>query len=71
MIQLYDSGIYLVNGEICKNAEIAAAKAGHPVDRVQAEQGTMAYGILKAHNVSSNMDNLQLKVDSMTSHDIT
>ncbi|MBQ8093903.1 MAG: hydratase [Clostridia bacterium] len=71
MIQLYDSGIYLVNGEICKNAEIAAAKAGHPVDRVQAEQGTMAYGILKAHNVSSNMDNLQLKFDSMTSHDIT
>lgn len=31
----------------------------------------MAYGILKSHNQSADMDNLRLKFDSMTSHDIT
>ena len=31
----------------------------------------MSYGILKSHNQSADMDNLRLKFDSMTSHDIT
>ena len=31
----------------------------------------MAYGILKAHNTSDNMEQLKIKFDKMTSHDIT
>jgi aconitate hydratase len=33
--------------------------------------GTIAYGILKAHNLSGSMENLQLRFDAMASHDIT
>ena len=42
-----------------------------PVTKEEAVKGTMAYGILKAHNTSGNMDDLKLKYDSMASHDIT
>ena len=71
MIRLYDTGVYLVNGEvICADAAEAAQKAGRPVDRDEAMRGTIAYGILKAHN-TGDMENLRLKFDSMTSHDIT
>ena len=31
----------------------------------------MAYGILKAHNQNDNMDELKIKFDKLTSHDIT
>ena len=71
MIKLYDTGVYLVNGaDICVDAAEAARKAGRPVDRDEALRGTIAYGILKAHN-TGDMENLRLKFDSMTSHDIT
>ena len=72
MINLYDTGIYLVNGEhiVTDPAEVTA-RTGKTVSRDEAAKGTMAYGILKAHNHSGDMDNLQLKFDSMTSHDIT
>ena len=72
MIKLYDAGVYLVNGtEICTDPAEAAKRAGRPVDRAAAVRGTMAYGILEAHNTSGDMDNLRLRFDSMTSHDIT
>ena len=72
MIKLYESGIWLVNGaDICVDAAEAAQKAGHPVDQDAAVRGTIAYGILKAHNTVEDMENLRLKFDSMTSHDIT
>ena len=31
----------------------------------------MAYGILSSHNTSGNMENLKIKFDKLTSHDIT
>ena len=31
----------------------------------------MAYSILEAHNTSGNMEQLQIKFDKLTSHDIT
>ena len=72
MIKLYDNGVFIVNGtDICSDPAEAAQKLGRPVDRAEAERGTMAYGILKAHNTTDDMDNLRLKFDSMTSHDIT
>lgn len=36
-----------------------------------AHTGTIAYGILQAHNQSGDPEMLKLKFDSMTSHDIT
>ena len=72
MIRLYDTGVYLVNGDtICVDAAEAAQKAGRPVEQAEAARGTIAYGILKAHNTAENMEDLRLKFDSMTSHDIT
>ena len=72
MLKLYDNGIYLVNGEtICSCPEEAAQKSGITTTKEEAAKGTMAYGILKAHNQSDDMDQLRLKFDSMTSHDIT
>lgn len=66
MIKLYDEGIYLVNGkEIVKESE---AKSFSKED---AKKGTIAYGIMKNHNVSGDMDHLKIKFDAMASHDIT
>ena len=36
-----------------------------------AREGTMAYNILKAHNRSADMEQLALRFDALTSHDIT
>ena len=72
MIRLYDTGVYLVNGtDLVTDPAEVAAKTGKKVTKEAAQQGTMAYGILKSHNQSADMDNLRLKFDSMTSHDIT
>ena len=76
MIQLLETGVYLVNGTelVADNAEAAAAvraKTGREVDRAEASKGTIAYGILKDHNTSGSMDKLKIKFDKLTSHDIT
>ena len=47
-----------------------AAAQGFPAPEKAAEN-TIAYGILKEHNTSENMDQLQIKFDKLTSHDIT
>lgn len=70
MVKLYDGGAYLVNGNRLV-AEADATKEGITVTKEEAKKGTMAYNILKAHNTSDNMDNLRIKFDAMTSHDIT
>ena len=74
MVKLYDTGAYLVNGTtIVPEAEAAKAEAmtGKKVSKEEAKKGTIAYGILNAHNTSGNMENLKLKFDAMASHDIT
>ncbi len=76
MIKLYENGVYLVNGkDIVEADENAAAalqqKCGQAVSQEDAAQGTMAYHILKEHNTSGNMEQLQIKFDKLTSHDIT
>ena len=72
MVKLYNGGIWLANGtEILTDAKDAAARAGKPVDSAEAAKGTIAYGILKAHNTTEDMDHLRMKFDSLTSHDIT
>ncbi|MBR4458585.1 MAG: hydratase [Clostridia bacterium] len=72
MIRLYDHGIYLASGgTVCNTLEEANRCAGTAVTHQEAVESTIAYGILKAHNVSGSMDALQLKFDTMASHDIT
>ena len=70
MIRLYDTPVYLTkNGLLPATAETMAA--AHMPAPEEAAKGTMAYGILEAHNTSGNMQNLQIKFDKLTSHDIT
>ena len=76
MIKLYDNGVYLLNGTdiVEDNGQAEAqiqAKCGEVPSKEQASEGTIAYSILKAHNTSGGMDNLQIKFDKLTSHDIT
>ena len=76
MITLYNQGAYLINGlelvEDTKDAKaIIAAKTGKTISKEEAAKETIAYGILEAHNTSSNMERLKIKFDKLTSHDIT
>ncbi len=72
MIKLYDGGIYLVKGrEIFSDPAQLSAKIGTVPAKETAAMGTMAYSILKAHNQGASMDSLNLKFDSLASHDIT
>ena len=76
MVKSYESGCYLVNGtEIVMDASDAqtavASKTGKTVTKEEAKKGTIAYGILQAHNISGNADKLEIKFDKLTSHDIT
>ena len=76
MISTLENGAWLLNGaELIEDkagaAEAVAAKTGKAADKVQAKQGTIAYGILKDHNTSGNMEQLKIKFDKLTSHDIT
>lgn len=76
MIKLYEGGAYLVNGNelIPDNGQalsLVESKTGVKTNKAEAAKGTMAYRILKAHNTSGNMEQLKIKFDRLTSHDIT
>ena len=71
MIQLFSEGAYLVDGTtLVKESEAEALKqlTGEVVSKEEASKNTIAYGILRDHNTSGNMEKLQNK---LTSHDIT
>lgn len=73
MIKLYDKGAYLLNGsEIIDETDFEkiTGKIGNP-NKEEAKKGTIAYGILEAHNKSDDLENLRIKFDALTSHDIT
>mgnify|MGYP000216756861 FL=1 len=76
MIKLFDNGAYLLHGTelVEDNAEagaVLASKLGSAPSKEEASKNTLAYGILAKHNTSDNMENLKIKFDKMTSHDIT
>ena len=68
MIKCYNKGVYLENGKkiVEDNPEVDL-----PINKEEALKNTMAYGILKDHNIAKNMDYLQIKFDKLASHDIT
>lgn len=75
MIKLYDTGAYLLNGtELVADTQEAdkiLASKGVTTTKEDAAKNTMAYGILEKHNTSDSMEQLKIKFDKMTSHDIT
>lgn len=68
-MKLYDSGVFLLNG-----TEIIPEKEA---DRELQEKkeiyksGTISWDILQSHNTGSDKDNLKIKFDAITSHDLT
>ena len=77
MINLYKKGAWLINGtELMEDGPEAEAwihsLTGKDAPRKEeAAKNTIAYSILANHNTSGNMDNLKIKFDKLTSHDIT
>jgi len=75
MVELYETGAYLLNGTelvpATADCDKVLASKGINVTKEEAAKNTMAYGILEKHNTSGNMDALKIKFDKMTSHDIT
>ena len=76
MVQLYDGGAYVLNGteiipDTADAAKILAGKMGAVPSKEEAKKQTIAYGILRSHNTSDNMEKLKIRFDKLTSHDIT
>lgn len=69
MIQLYDSGVYLLNGNrIVPEKE---AQSDPALSKETAKKGTISYGILQAHNTGNDPEHLKIRFDAITSHDLT
>ena len=77
MMELLKTGAYLVNGtEIIEDtpeaqARLQAVAGPDAPSKEESAKGTIAYGILEAHNTSDNMEKLKIRFDKLTSHDIT
>jgi len=80
MIDLSKNGAYLLNGtEIVEDTPEAGSilekrvgnAAGLTEFKAKAKKNTIAYNILKAHNTSESEEQLKIRFDKMTSHDIT
>ncbi len=85
MVQLIENGIYLIHGrtilEVKDNLLFnLKGQRVNPEDlpeglgefeRENARKNTMAHQILSKHNTATDMDNLKLRFDALTSHDIT
>lgn len=76
MIKVYDKGVYLINGRSIilndQNARAAIKQlTGSCIEMEEAKKGTIAYKIMEDHNCSGNDTSLNLKFDSITSHDLT
>lgn len=87
MVDVIEKGAYLYKGESIIGFENGISKddlvyelkeKGESaldldtlVDPEKASKNTMAYDILMKHNTSENSENLKLKFDALTSHDLT
>ncbi len=86
MITLSNKGTFLLKGSLLMedadkigidavNARLAAANLAplstDTITQAEARLGTIANRILSAHNNSGDPDNLKLRFDALTSHDIT
>jgi aconitate hydratase len=73
MVELLQGGAYYVDGALIADDEAGLAELRRRGKKYSVEEGrkkTIAHGILSAHN-SGDERNLNIKFDSLTSHDIT
>lgn len=68
-MKLYDSGVFLLEGETIVEENDAGSEFLEK--REQYKEGTISYGILQAHNTGTNKENLKIRFDAITSHDLT
>lgn len=68
-MKLYDSGVFLLNGTTI----VPEDEAGKELQdkREQYKTGTISYDILQAHNIGEDKENLKIKFDAITGHDLT
>ena len=66
MTKLINNGVYLKDGR-----EIISAPAENLPSPSEAKECTMAYQIMRAHSVTDNKEKMNIKFDSLISHDIT
>lgn len=76
MITLLQNGAWLLNGQeivedTADSVAVLNSKLGYVPEKKDAAAQTMAYNILQAHNTSDSKEQLKIKFDKMTSHDIT
>ncbi len=76
MVSTLDKGCYIIDGKtiVPDEGDVRERLGSMGIsesERESAKQNTIAYGILKSHNTSGNMDKLCIKFDKLTSHDIT
>ena len=76
MVKLYNGGAYVLKGteivpDTAEASAVLAGKMAQVPSKEEAKKQTIAYGILKDHNTSGNMEKLQIRFDRLTSHDIT
>ena len=68
-MKLYDSGVFLLEGETI--VEENEAGSDFLEKKEQYKEGTISYGILQEHNTGTNKENLKIRFDAITSHDLT
>ena len=66
MVEVIKKGAYLVDGKI-----VYADQAQGMAAPDQAREKTIAYSILRAHDVSDDPKKMRIKFDALISHDIT
>ena len=68
-MKLYDSGVFLLEGERVVGENEAPRELLEKKE--QYKEGTISYGILQEHNTGTNKENLKIRFDAITSHDLT
>ena len=68
-MKLYDSGVFLLEGETIVEENDAGSEFLEKQE--QYKEGTISYGILQEHNTGTNKENLKIRFDAITSHDLT
>ena len=69
MIKLSDNGVFLIGGKEILQPEEAQKKI--QLTKEEASKNTIAFRILSEHNTGSDPDELKIRFDKLTSHDIT
>ncbi|MBQ1705883.1 MAG: hydratase, partial [Clostridia bacterium] len=66
MVEVIKKGAYLVDGKI-----VYADEAKNVLTPDEAREKTIAYSILRAHDVGTDPKKMKIKFDALISHDIT